>query len=219
MPDEPVNTTHEPATDPRGGMRRDDSRTVIAVILIAIGIVALLGTVGWLPAVGGLMGALLFGALGVLLLWLARRHVNDWLMFAAFPAFGLAFASAVPGDVGGAGFLAGTGAGFLALVVAEARRWWAVIPAGVLFTLAVLAWASPGEPAGGAIFFLGLAATFAVVWRGTARPQSWAVFPAAGALALALIVGLTRADWLVPVALIAIGAWLLLRSQLRQRDG
>jgi hypothetical protein len=199
----------------------DTGRTAVAVVLIAVGLLALAGTLGWLPSSGGVVGALTFAAVGAGLVWLARRYANDWLMFAAFPAFGLAFASAVPGNLGGAGFLAGTGAGFLALVVAEPKRWWAVIPTGVLFTLAILAWASGamGEPLGGTVFFLGLAVTFGVVWRATASPQAWAVFPAAGCLAMALIVGLAQADWIVPVALIAIGAALLLRDRLRHQRG
>ena len=201
--------------------RPDTGRTAVAIVLIAVGLLALAGTLGWLPSSGGLVGAIMFAAVGAGLVWLARRTTNDWLMFAAFPAFGLAFAAAVPGNLGGAGFLAGTGAGFLALVVAEPKRWWAVIPSGVLFTLAILASAGDtmAEPLGGTIFFLGLAVTFGVVWRGTARPQAWAVFPAAGCLAMALIVGLAQADWVVPVALIVIGAALLLRDRLRQPRG
>ena len=234
MNEGPVNTPQPPPSGPGpvpegprpdrarsegSPLERDDSRTIIAVALIVIGLLALTSTVGWMPQLGGVVGALLFGAAGVLLLWLARRKANDWLMFAAFPAFGLSFASAVQGDLGGAGFLAATGAGFLSLVVADARRWWPVIPAGVLFTLSVIAWAGDAlrEPTGGTVFFLGLAVTFAVVWRGTARPQSWAVFPAAACAVLALVVGLARADWLVPVALIVVGAALLLRGRLQER--
>ncbi len=217
---------HDPAsspstpTSPRTSSP-DSGRTAVAVVLIVIGILALAGTLGILPLGGGLVGALLFAAVGAGLVWLARRYANDWLMFAAFPAFGLAFAAAVQGNLGGAGFLAGTGAGFLALVVAEPKRWWAVIPTGVLFTLAILAWAGDAmrEPLGGSIFFLGLALTFGVVWRATARPQPWAVFPAAGCLAMALIIGLAQADWVVPVVLIVIGAALLVRDRLRHQSG
>lgn len=218
MHEGPANTS-SPAPERPSRPPRDDSRTIIAVILIAVGVLALLSTTGWLPQVGGLIGAALFLAVGVALLYLARRHASDWLMFAAFPAFGLAFASAVQGDLGGAGFLAFTGAGFLALVVAEPTRWWAVIPAGTLFTLAIITWSGDAlSPQGtGAVLFLGLAATFLVVWRGTAHPQAWAVIPAAGCLVMALVVGLALADWVVPVVLIAIGAVLLLRGQMRQR--
>lgn len=191
------------------------SRSVWAIVLIAVGLLALIGNVAWLPGLDGIVAALLFAALGVAAIYAARRYASDWLMFAAFPAFGLSVAAAVGGDVGGAAFLAGTGAGFLALVVADPTRWWAAIPAGVLFTLAVLAWAGDALSGSfeGAVFFLGLALTFAVVWRATARPQPWAVFPAAACLAMALVVGLSAGDWIVPVALIVIGAVLLLRGR------
>jgi len=206
---------------PRGtAAARDPGRLIVAVVLIAVGVLALASNLGWLPALGGVVGALLFAAAGVVLLWLARRTQNDWLMFAAFPAFGLAFASAVSGDVGGAGFLVSTGAGFLALVVADPKRWWSLIPAGVLFTLSLLAWAGDrlAEPLGGSVFFLGLALTFALVWRVGPRAQPWAVFPAAGCLAMALVVGMSAADWLIPVGLIVVGIALLAWGRRRGRD-
>lgn len=208
--------THTPGQGPAG----DRSRTVWAVVLIAIGVVALFGNVTWLPGLDGLVGGLLFAALGVAAVWAARRYASDWLMFAAFPAFGLAAAAVIGGDLGGAAFLGGTGAGFLALVVADPTRWWAAIPAGVLFTLSVLTWSGDVlvAPYEGSVFFLGLAATFAVVWRGTARPQPWAVFPAAACLAMALVVGLSGGDWIVPVLLIVIGVVLLVRGRRDSRD-
>ena len=219
MHEGPANTS-SPAPERPNPPPRDDSRTIIATILIVVGVLALVSTTGWLPQLGGVIGAVLFVVVGGALLYLARRHASDWLMFAAFPAFGLAFASAVQGNLGGAGFLAGTGAGFLALVVAEPKRWWAVIPAGTLFTLAVITWSGDAFSAQGtgAVLFLGLAATFLVVWRGTAHPQAWALIPAAGCLVMALVVGLALGDWVVPVVLIAIGAVLLLRGQARQRS-
>lgn len=191
------------------------TRSVWAIVLIVVGLLALIGNVAWLPGLDGVVAALLFAALGVVAVYAARRYASDWLMFAAFPAFGLSVAAAVGGDVGGAAFLAGTGAGFLALVVADPTRWWAAIPAGVLFTLALMTWAGDALAGSleGAVFFLGLALTFAVVWRGTARPQPWAVFPAAACLAMALVVGLSAGDWIVPVALIVVGAVLLLRGR------
>ena len=210
-------------TNGASGARQEDkgdsSRTIWAVVLIAIGIVALFGNASWLPGLDGIVGGLLFAAFGVAAVYGARRYASDWLMFAAFPAFGLAAATVIGGDLGGAAFLAGTGAGFLALVVADPTRWWSAIPAGVLFTLAVITWAGDAlsEPYEGTVFFLGLAATFAVVWRATARPQPWAVFPAAACAAMALVVGLSGGDWIVPVLLIVVGVVLLVRGRREAR--
>jgi hypothetical protein len=215
MQHDPTNGT--PPTPTEG--RHDRGRTILAIALIAVGVLALFGNVTWLPGLDGIVGGLLFATLGVAAVYAARRYASDWLMFAAFPAFGLAAAAVIGGDLGGAAFLGGTGAGFLALVVADPTRWWAAIPAGVLFTLSVLTWAGAVfvGPYEGAVFFLGLAATFAVGWRGTARPQPWAVFPAAACLAMALVVGLSGGDWIVPVVLIVIGVVLLVRGRREAR--
>jgi len=190
-------------------------RQLLAVGLIVIGALALLGSLGVSAALSTFFGVTLFLALGLVALTVARRTGNDWVMAAAFPAFGLALAVLWSGDWGGAAFLASIGAGFLSLYVAARERWWAIIPAGTLFTLALVAAGGDRGTGSGTLFFLGLALTFAVLWRLPHEPQAWAVFPAAALAVMALVVTTTAGGWLLPLLLVAAGAYLLLRPAQR----
>src|SRR5690606_5292983 len=59
---------------------------------------------------------------------------------------------------------------------------------------------------------LGLAATFFALTRLEVNPQPWAVWPA-GALAVISLMSFTSSGgWVVPVVLIGVGGWMLVRS-------
>jgi hypothetical protein len=102
--------------------------------------------------------------------------------------------------------------------------WWALIPAGTLSTLAVvaaLAEQTDGMVVGG-ILFLGMAATFALVYvlTGAGERQRWALIPAGilaaiGMLLILSLGGLVNYVW--ALALIGVGVYLLMRSKLLQR--
>ena len=133
---------------------------------------------------------------------------------ATYPLAGLAIAAIAPGSLGGFAFLGSIGLVFALVYREDPDQWWAVIPAGALFSLAATALVdgtSRSGGAGGSVFLLGLAATFFVLTRLPRHAQGWAVFPAAVLAVLAVLGPLTGGSWAVPVLLIAIGAWLLLR--------
>lgn len=213
MHDQPQRTTS--ATPPEAGAAPGDDRRLLAIGLIVIGVLALLGSLGLSDTLSTLFGVTLFTAVGVVALSVARRTGNDWVMAAAFPAFGLALAVLWSNDWGGAAFLASLGAGFLSLYLARRERWWAVIPTGVLLTLAVVAASGDTGAGSGTLFFLGLALTFAVLWRLPDGSQPWAVYPAAALGFMALLVTTATGGWLLPVLLIAAGVALVLRSGQR----
>jgi hypothetical protein len=153
-----------------------------------------------------ILSAMLIGA-GVLLL-----AQNLGLLSAASNTFG-------------ALLFAGGGVAFALRYVRDRTQWGAIIPAGVLLTLAVLAGAAGmlSSQAGGATFFLGVAATFATVYQ-TSAPggrRRWALYIAGGlaAVAVAVIVSLGAVlSILLPVALIAAGmyqGYRTLRAQPR----
>ena len=114
--------------------------------------------------------------------------------------------------------------GFLLVYLRNRQAWWAIIPCGVMITLAlVTGLESESELGVGGVFFLGLALTFLVVYL-VPNPEgrmTWALIPAAvlgimGFLILAAAVQLIGFLW--PLALVVVGAYLLFRA-LRQCTG
>jgi hypothetical protein len=194
--------------------RIDRRQLVPGLILIGIGVLGLFGSLGLFRGFGGFLGAILFGA-AAYFAYLQGRHTGRLLwQAAAFPLAGLAIASVAPGNLGGFAFLGSIGAAFWLAWRDDARRWWALIPAGVLASLAVTALvdgATRGAAAGGFVFLGGLALTFFALTRLPQHAQSWAIFPAGALAVLAVLALTTSGGWIVPLVLIAAGAWMLLR--------
>jgi hypothetical protein len=113
---------------------------------------------------------------------------------------------------------------FFFIYFTQEKHWWAIIPAGLLSAIGLTALIGAVSPAfdhsnaKNALFLLGFAATFSVVYlRRNARQTEWAKYPAIvfGLLALLSLVDNTGIDG-GPLVLIALGV-LLLFSTLRPR--
>lgn len=198
---------------------RDLSRnTIVGILLVTLGVLALLSNVGVLDGVGSVLGAILFAAVGVLLVRVYARRDQIWALPAAFTFFGLAAAALVDGPLSGSYFLALMGAGFLFLYAIERRHWWAIIPGGTLVSLAVVAGIDELALAidAGPVLFLGLAVTFLAVY---AVGQRWAVWPALVLGVIAVVALSTAASWVLPVLLIGAGIYLLYRRSEGGRTG
>jgi hypothetical protein len=202
--------------------RKLDPRAAFGLVLVLIGALFLLQTLGLYRNVGNLMVSLVFlaGAAACVLVVLGDRR--QW--WALFPAFVLGFVGFEIGFsrllrlVGGEGslFLGGLGLCFLVIYAIRRDHWWPVIPGGVLLTLGALAgphwylnWMNPG-----ALFFFGLAVTFAAVYGlAGARPQdSWALIVVAATAGLGLLIlGGAILKFLIPLVLVGAGVYLLLR--------
>jgi hypothetical protein len=99
----------------------------------------------------------------------------------------------------------------------QANTWWAIIPAGVMTVLAVLAglaiagWIRDTQTGGfsNAILMGGLAATFAVVWLRHAKDWAMIVTIVLGLLAVASAFFASYTEIIWPVAIILVGAYLL----------
>lgn len=189
-----------------------DRSSRIGLVLVILGGLALLSSLGFFRGISHLVGALLLAFLGGLALRHYQRRHRVGALVAAFALFGLA-AAAVAGALSGFFFLALLGAGFAALYAGDRERWWAIIPAGTLLTLAVVAALSEIAPrfASGSVLFLGLAATFLVLYRLPHDPKRWAIYPAVASLALAVLGLSAHGTWLLPLALVGAGAYLLYR--------
>ena len=208
-------------------MKARDWRTILGVGLIALGALALLQSLGILSPSGSLV-AVLFGVLFALgglaflsVVW-GDRTEHWWavipgmvllslgglmLLTQFFPAFA---------DKGGGFFLGGIALAFWLVYVLRRDFWWALIPAGTLTTLAVVAALDEfAALEGGGVFFLGLALTFALVALLPKERMTWPWIPAGVLLVLGVGVLFSAGalvNYVWPAALILGGVYLIFRS-------
>ncbi len=203
------------------------SATFWGVVLILAGILFLLQTFNIIPGGSVLFSTALvvFSVLFLSVYFGDRRHW--WALIPGIILLGLAATISVSvffpewdGNVSGAIFLGSIGVSFWAVYFDNRRNWWAIIPGGVLLTLAAVAGVEPlleREMDTGGIFFLGLGLTFllvAVLPTEYGR-MKWAYIPAGvlllmGLLLLATSVQLINFVW--PVLLIVGGVYFLWRA-------
>ena len=200
---------------------------VWGILLIGIGLITLMQTMGVIVGGLGIVWAFVFAAVGATFLW---TFITDrsrwWALIPAFVLLSLAATAFLEGALPetsdrwtGAVFMGGLSLSFWAVYLVRRDYWWAIIPGGVLLTIAVVA-AMPGrESLSGGIFFLGLALTFGLVFLLTR--MMWAIIPAAvlavigGAIAIGQEVWLQYLNYVWPVFLIAAGLYLIVRVMRR----
>lgn len=202
--------------------RRSRAAVLWGAVLVAVGVFMLTQTLGLIPRLGGDLVGIVFAIAGLaLLISYPVLHMHWWTLIAGSTLAGLGVVILLPGDVGGAIFLAAMGLGFALVALTGLQRWWAIIPAGTMLTLAVVALLghSVGGNLAGAILFFGLAATFAVLAMIPVhgRVMSWPVYPALGLLAFGVLTaaGGAAGSILWPLVLIAVGIFLVVRASMR----
>lgn len=212
-------------------MKRLDITSLIGISLLGIGALLLLQNLGLFRFAWDLIWGLAFAVGGVVFLLVYSRNREQW--WALIPGFTLlgigalvALDGILPGGTGnwgGALVLGAIGLAFCALYFTRRDFWWALIPAGALLTLALVAGAS--EFAHGdlsaSLFFFGLAITFGLVYL-LPTPEGrmdWALIPAAVLLLLALILLGAQTNllgYIGPGLLLVAGLYLIFRT-IRRR--
>jgi hypothetical protein len=208
-----------------------ESRVLWGGLLILGGLVLLLENLG-LFRFGGLFWALLLGLAGVFFLafFISSRH-SWWALIPGTTLLGVALiitlgelAPRLSGDVGGPIMLGSIALGFLLVYLAARENWWALIPGGVMLTLAFVSGLDQmsGWTDSGGIFFLGLGLTFALVAvaPNPQGPMRWAWIPAGILLLMGVLLMAAAGEMLAkiwPLFLIAGGAALLFRSMVLRR--
>jgi hypothetical protein len=207
------------------------SRLLWGALLILAGVVFLLDSLQ-VVSLGEYFITALFALGGLFFLSVYTGNRQQWwalipgvvlLSLAALIFINQAFPNRFE-NLGGVIFLGGIGLAFLLVYLTQRENWWAVIPAGVLFTVAIIS--GIGDTVQGdfvpGVLFLGLAVTFAVValLPNAQGRMSWAFIPAGilavmGLLFLAAQVSLINFVW--PVALILLGLFLIGRTYLWKR--
>ncbi|HEY4690840.1 MAG TPA: hypothetical protein VIK33_16120 [Anaerolineae bacterium] len=204
-------------------MRISRSALVWGLTLIVLGVLLLSQQQGWIR-VPVPFWAWVFGGLGLLFLFTVLANWSLWgLLFPGFILLGLGVViflsenTSLSGNVIGTVFLASVALPFWVVALTRRSNWWAIIPAGSVTTLAIMPLLSETRLSAqvvGAIFFLGLGATFGLVRLWTiGRPNmGWAWYPAI-LLALMGAVVLAAGDPRVwPVVFIGAGVVLLIRA-------
>jgi hypothetical protein len=207
-------------------MKRFDVRAIGGILLIIVGILLLLQNIGIFVGVVALIWTLIFAAGGAIFLYMfLTNRANWWAIIPGLALLGIAALIALDefwpqvGEVlGGTIFLGGIGLSFWIIYLTKREHWWAVIPGGVMFTLALVTIASyvlGGGWAGG-LFFVGLGLTFVLLYF-VPTPQGrmkWALIPAAVLVAMGvLITAVTTGSlaFLGGAILILAGLYLLFR--------
>ncbi|MHB1135036.1 MAG: hypothetical protein ACYC4L_21915 [Chloroflexota bacterium] len=211
-------------------MQRYEARTAWGLLLIAVGLLFLLQSVGIIPTGIGLVWAALFAMGGVTFLYffLNDQERNWWAVIPAFTLLGLAAVTTVGelsprnADLGGMLFLGAIGLSFVVVYANNRRFWWAIIPAGTLLTLALVAGVEVstfgGEEEGGGIFFIGLGLTFLALYFAPVpnrRQTRWAIIPAVALLVMGVLITAALTNLIAyvgPLVLIGLGLWLFLRG-------
>ncbi len=206
-------------------MKLIGSRTFWGVVFIIGGILFLLQQLNVLKG-GDLFWGLMFGLVGVLFLsafW--GNRIQWWFIIPGMLFLGIAagllsqalLPSKTAGVLSGIFVLGALGIGFWLIYFINRAFWWAIIPGGVMISLAVVSGldtAYPNKDTGG-VFLIGLGLTFALLAVLPRLSMRWAYIPAfvlfiIGCISLAGEFSVVNFLW--PVLLILAGLFVLVRE-------
>jgi hypothetical protein len=202
------------------------SRVLWGSLLLFCGVLILLQNLGVLPF-GDLFWSIPLGLGGLFFISITfQNRASWWTLIPGITllcvALVIILASLAPGFAAtwsGSLVLGGIGLSFWVVYALERDQWWAVIPGGVMLTLAVVAGLGEIRPEmeTGGIFFLGLGATFGVlsVMRTPVGQMKWAWIPAVILMIMGILM-ITAVEnliaYLLPAALVLLGGYLIWRT-------
>ncbi|MBG7609858.1 MAG: hypothetical protein IZT55_03235 [Anaerolineae bacterium] len=208
-------------------MKRFDIRIIFGLVLIVGGVLFLFENLGFISGGFGLLWAIILLGAGLTSLYIYAINRSNW--WALIPGFtlaaigtsiGLDFIAPTLGNIfGGAIILGGIGLSFWMVYLTNRDFWWAVIPAGVMTSLAIVATLDELLPHTGTdgLFLVGLGLTFLLlgILPGHQMQLRWAFIPG-GILTLIGILTLPFMgaffNFLWPAALIIAGGYIILKN-------
>lgn len=195
------------------------------ILLVASGVIFLLDNLGLIMLDWEILIGPMFGIGGLVFLMVFVMNTDEW--WALIPGFilmGIGIIvfmddnmQAVGDRWSGAVFLGFLGLAFILIYITHVNQWWAIIPGGVLLTLAGVTLVPSESDLSGVIFFFGMALTFGLVYV-LPKPSGrlkWALYPAGILLLIAVLVALGAAnlmDFILPLALLIAGGFVIYRS-------
>jgi hypothetical protein len=213
-------------------MKKFDVTMIVGIGLIVVGGLFLLQTFGVIEGVLPAIWAFIFAASGAIFLyffWINRQQW--WALIPGFTTLGLAalilIAEYGPQDWdewAAALFLASIALSFLVIYILNREHWWAIIPGGVLLSVAALVGLSSitsGDELIVAVFFFGIALTFGVLafLPSPAGRMRWALIPGGVMLVMSIIflaIAVQGFKFVWPAAIVILGLYVLYRALFRQ---
>ena len=212
-------------------MNDNSKRLIFGGLLVLAGVIFILQQLfNW--SVGGVLFSMLFaaGAFVFLFVFFSDRS-KWWALIPGFTLLGLAAVIAV-GDLfprvgsrfGGAIFLGCIALAFITVFLTRRDFWWAVIPAGVLTTLALIT-ALPGNGLfSGGFFFIGIGLTFTLLGLlPVGKKDKWPWIPAAICLVLGTLILIGSGalvnsvfGWVWAGLFLAAGIFLVVRTIVKK---
>ncbi len=206
-------------------MRARTTGMIWGIVLIALGVFFLLENLRVIHF-GEVFWGVVMGVCGVLFIsWFIQARAHWWALIPGVILLSLAsisllgyFAPHVSEVWSGGIILGGIGLSFLLVYLVSTVNWWALIPSGVMFTLALVSTLdqlSVDFDTGG-IFFIGLGLTFGIVAVAPtpSGAMRWAWIPALALLTFGVILLISAEqllNYLWPIALMVGGGYLLWR--------
>lgn len=195
------------------------------ILLVTAGVFLLLSNLGTITVDWEIIIGPLFAIGGLAFLLVFITNTDDW--WALIPGFILIgigintfmsqWMAVVDSRLGGTIFLGFVGLPFFLIYITHHRHWWAIIPGGVLLTLAGITLVVDNPALEGGLFFLGLALTFGLVYL-LPKPGGklkWALYPAGILLILGILITLGATNligYVGPIALLIVGGYVLYRA-------
>jgi len=206
-------------------MKFFDNRVLWGALSILAGGLFMLQNLDLIPSAWGVIWGMFFGIAGGVFLYIFfSDRTQWWTVIPGVTLLGLMvlvvadqFFPSFENIWGGSIFLGGIALSFWLVYLVNREAWWAIIPAGVLSTLAAVAVLDEFMDDAGWIFFIGLGLTFILVGvLPTSQGQmTWAFIPGG----ILLLLGLFTAtplysviNYVWPVALILLGGYFVVRN-------
>ena len=206
-------------------MNKDQSRIVWGLLLVVAGVLFFLQEFQVLGSAFEYLWVVLMAAGSGAFLWIYfTKHEQWWAVIPGLTLLGLTLVGLenilhiMPGgNWTGAVFLGCIGLAFWMVYLRNQEQWWAIIPGGVLVTLALVAGLDFLSDWSDVIFFLGLGLTFALV---ALLPDQtfntrWAFIPAGILFVLGLLLFApfqSVLNYVWPVILVGLGIFILIRN-------
>ncbi|MBE0686492.1 MAG: hypothetical protein IH585_10875 [Anaerolineaceae bacterium] len=208
---------------------KNNWRILLGALLVILGIAAFLDSLNVIPFSGLLWGVLFALGGAAFIVYLLQNRKAWWAIIPGVVLIGLGFLILVSSifpkfqdEIGGSIFFISISLAFLIVYLMNKKFWWAIIPAGVMASLAAtIVVDGLTRFDGGGVLLLGIALTFAMltVLPGLEGNRQWPLIPAGilfivGLLAFFQDFNVSSLVW--AVLLIAIGVFLVVRSLLHK---